>query len=286
MQKLTRILAIIVMVISALVLVLSLAGIAGTWIIRGQLATDLVEIATLAEARATQAKRGLDLLDAALTRAHDQVQGVEQEVQALGTNLEENRPLLSSISDRLGLELSPLVESARETVATVRETVVAINSAIEAINAIPFISIPVPAMERMEQLSQDVNSVRTQVQDLRTAIDQRRSEIIQGAVSIITTPTSQIGSTLGEMQATVSGYSKQVGAVQERLSSFKSAIGGWLTWAAVILTLVLLWFAFSQVGLLVLAWRFFSGQDLLAQEPQQTPADLGGTPSAEPERQE
>jgi hypothetical protein len=60
MQNLSRILAVIVMVISALVLVLSLTGIAGAWIVRGQLATDLVDIATEAEARATRAKRGLN----------------------------------------------------------------------------------------------------------------------------------------------------------------------------------------------------------------------------------
>jgi hypothetical protein len=286
LKNLTRILAVIVMVISALVLVLSLTGIAGAWIIRGQLATDLVDIATEAEARATRAKRGLGQLDAALTRAHDQVSGVEQEVQAFGADLEENRPLLSAISDRLGLELGPLFDSARGFMTTIRETIAAVNGAIEAINAIPFVSIPVPELERMEQLSQDVDNVRTEVQDLRTAIDQRRSEIIQGSVSIVTTPTSKIGSTLGEMQATVSEYSQQAGAVQERLSDFKSAIGGRLTWAAVILTLILLWLAFSQVGLLVLAWRFFSGQDLLAQEPQPIPVELDRTPSSELEGQE
>ena len=60
----------------------------------------------------------------------------------------------------------------------------------------------------------------------------------------------------------MSGYSEQVGAVQEGLSSFKAAIGGWLTWVTVILTLLLLWIAFSQAGLLVLGWRLFSSQPL------------------------
>jgi hypothetical protein len=279
MQNLKRILAVIVMVISALVLVLNLAGIAGAWIVRAQLATDLVDIATEAEARATTAKRGLDRLDAALSRTHDQVAGVERDVQAFGADLEQNKPLLSAITDKLGVELGPLFDSAREIMTTIRETVTAVNSAIEAINAIPFISIPLPELEKMEKLSQDVDSLRTQVQDLRTAIDQKRSEIIQGAVSIVTTPTSQIGSTLGEMQATVSGYSQQIGAVQEGLTTFKAEIGGRLTWAAVILTLILLWLAFSQIGLLVLGWRFFSGRDLLARERQETPAGPDTTQS-------
>ena len=135
------------------------------------------------------------------------------------------------------LDGTQLFESAREVMTTIRERVAVVSSAIEAINALPFISIPVSEMERMERLSQHIDSVRTQVQDLRTALDQRRSEIIQGAVSIVTT--------LGEMQGTVSGYSDQIDAVQEGLSDFKPAIGGWLTWVTVIFTLMLLSIAVS-----------------------------------------
>ena len=66
-----------------------------------------------------------------------QVSAVEQEVQGFGTNLEQNKPLLAAISDRLGLSLSPLVERAREIMTAMREAVAAVNGAVEAINAVP-----------------------------------------------------------------------------------------------------------------------------------------------------
>jgi hypothetical protein len=273
MQTSKRILAVIIMAISVLVLVVSLTGIVGAWIVRAQLTTDLVGLATEAEARASTIKRGLDLLDTTLTRARVQVAAVEQDVQTFGADVEENKPLLTAISDKLGIELSLLVDSAREIMTSIREAVAAVNSAIEAINAIPFVSVPTPELNTLQKLSQDVESFRTEVQDLRAAIDRRRSEIILGTVSIVTTPTSLIGSTLGEMQASVSGYSQQLSAVRERLSNFKSAIERGLTWAAVILTLILLWVAFSQIGLLVLGWRAYSDKDLLARERQETPTD-------------
>lgn len=268
MQTLKRILAAVVIVISVLLLVLSLAGIVGTWILRAQLAEDLVRVATAAETQAAAVRQGLDRLDTALSRARDEVAGVEQDVQAFGTDVEENKPLLASISGVLGAQLSPLVDSAREIMAGVREAVAAVNSAIEAINALPFVSVPTPELVGVKKLAQDVEAFRTQVQELRAAVDQRRIEIIQGATSLITTPASQIHSTLDEMQTSVSGYSRQLGAIEERLSVFKSSIGGRLTRAAVVLTLLLLWFAFSQAGLVVLGWRFFSGKDLLAREDQ------------------
>ena len=277
MQTFKRILAAILMAISVLVLVLSLAGIVGTWIVRAQLHTGLMVVATAAETQAARVQQDLDRLDVVLTLARGQVTAIEQEVQAFGTSLEENRPLLAAISDAVGIDLSPLVESARQTMTTVREAVVAVNSAIEAVNTIPFISVPVPELQTLQQLSQDVEDFRTEVQAVRTAIDQRRSEIIQGTVSIVTTPVSEIGTTLDEMLETVSGYSQQVGAVQDGLSGFKATIGRTLTWVAVGLTLILLWIAFSQGVLSVLGWRAFSGNDLFSQAQQETVRDLDTT---------
>jgi prefoldin subunit 5 len=266
MQTFRRALIAIGMAVSILLLVLSLTGIAGTWIVRDQLHTDLMAVATAAETQATRVQQGLDRLDAVLTLARGQITAMEREVQAFGTSLEENRPLLAAISDAIGIDLSPLVESAQQTMATVREAVVAVNSAIEAVNAIPFISVPVPELQTLQKLSQDVEAFRTEVQAVRTAIDQRRSEIIQGTVSIVANPVSEIGATLDEMSDSVSGYSQQVGAVQDGLSGFKAAIGRTLTWVAVGLTLSLLWIAFSQGVLLVLGWRAFSERTLQPRE--------------------
>ena len=268
-----RILAVVIMIFSVLVLLLSLTGIVGTWIVRNQLNTDLVDIVTAAEARVSTTKQGLDRLEAVLVQARSHITTVEQDVQAFGADLEQNRPLLAAISDKLGLNLAPLLDSAREIMTTVRETVAAVDSAIEAINAIPFVSVPVPELERAKKLSQEVDNFRTEVQNLRTAIEERRSEIIGGAISFVTTPTSQLGSALDEMQATISDYGQQLSGVQEGLSAFKSAIRRWLTWTAVISTLILLWLAFSQTVLLVLGWRAFSNQPLLPGERRDPPTD-------------
>lgn len=269
MDVLKRICAVIVMVISILVLALSLTGVVGTWMVRADLDTGLVSIVADAEARAANLKQGLDQLDTALAQARDQVAAVEQEVETFGADLDQNRPLLTAISDKLGLDLTPLVDQAREIVTTIRETVAAVNSIVESINTLPFVSKPIPELEALNKLSQDIETFQAEVQNLRLTIEQKRSEIIGGAVSLIATPASQIRGSLDEMQTTVSTYSQQIGTVQEGLSDFKSTIGKTLTWVAVILTLLLLWIAFSQAGLLVLGWRAFSGRDLLPRKRQE-----------------
>lgn len=261
MQNLKRILAAIVMVISILMLLISLIGIFNVWRIRPQLTADLLALATEAETRVTNMLSGLDQIDTAFASAQEQVTGIEQDLQTFGSDVEENRPLATAISDRLDFGVLPLIESTHELLINILDGAETLNSTIEALNAVPFVSIPTAELERTENLAQTLDDLQTQTQDLRTTMDQRRSEIIQGTVVIVTDRTSQFISTLDEMQTSISNYSQRLGALEERLSNFQEAIGNWLTWVAVLVTLILLWFIFSQVVVLALSWRYFSGQE-------------------------
>jgi len=260
------------MVVSILALVLSLAGIAGTWIVRGKLSAALVGLVTNVETMATSAKQGLDQLDATLTQAGDQVAALEQGVQTLGTNVEENKPLLTGLSDVLKSTLGPLVDKARELMASLSEAVAAVNSAIEAVNAIPFLSADIPEITALDTLSQELESFSSEVQNLIATIDEKSSEIVNGVTSILTTPLSKISGALDQMQATISGFSQQVGEVQQGLSNLKSALPKLLTLGAVILTVVWLWLAGSQAALFVLGWRGFAGLDILPRRQKELKA--------------
>jgi len=266
-----RILAAIVMGISVLVLVLSVAGIVGVWIARSQLTEDLVGVLAAAETRANMAQQKLGELDATLTQTSDQIALVEQQVLEVGADLEQGGSLLTAISERLGVDVAPLVDRARGLLGTIREASAALSSITEVINGLPFISSLVPDLDLLNNLSQEMESLQAEIQNLQTVIEQKRTEIIQGAVSFITTPASQIRSTLDQLQVTVSGYSQQLAALQEALSTLKVIVENGLIWMAVILTLMLLWLALSEVALFVVGWRAFAGRDILVRKQHQAP---------------
>jgi chromosome segregation ATPase len=274
MRILKRIVAVVIMVTSVLVLVLGLAGIAGTWMVRSRLDDGLGRIMTAAEAEAVGAQQELDRLDAALAQASTQIAAVEQEVQALGTDLDQNKPLLTALTDKLGVDLAPLAARAREMMDTIRETVAAVNSVVETINALSFVSKPIPELEKLNALAEEIDTFEAEVQNLRLTIEQRRSEIIAGGVSIVTTPAARIRGGLDRAQATVSGYNQRLGTLQENLSALGATVGQWLTWLAVILTLILLWLALSQAALFVLGWRALRGQDILPRRQKEASAEF------------
>ncbi len=272
MRTLERALAVVIVVVSTLVLLLSLAGIVGTWIVRDKLSTALVDLITNVETMAASVKQGLDQLDATLTQAGDQVTALEQGVQTLGTNAEENKPLLTGLSGAIKGALGPLLDKAQELMTSLSEAVAAVNSAIEAINAIPFLSADIPEITALDELSQELESFSSEVQGLVTTIDEKSSEIINGVTSTLTTPLSKMGGTLDQMEATISGLSQQVGDVQQGLSNLQSAVPKWLTLGAVVFTVGWLWLALSQAALFVLGWRGFSGLDILPRKQKELEA--------------
>jgi SMC interacting uncharacterized protein involved in chromosome segregation len=115
---------------------------------------------------------------------------VEQEVQGLGTDLDQNKPLLTALAERLGIDLAPLAERARELMDSIRETAAAANSIVETINALPFVSKPIPELEKLNTFAEEIDIFEAEIQNLRLTIEQRRSQIIAGGVSIITTSPS------------------------------------------------------------------------------------------------
>jgi hypothetical protein len=274
MQRINRILAIIVMVISVLVLIVSLAGIIGVWIVRTQITASLEEVVANAETRVIRVEQGLDQINAELADASDQVTEMENNLQSLGDDIEQNKPLVTAVTDGLESKLSPFIDTANRIATTIIGGAAALNSTVETLNALPFISIPNPEFENIDRLSQEFEDLQSQVQEVRITIDQRQSEIIQGAVSIVTEPLSRINSRLDTLQSRVSGYSEGYAAIQAGLEEFQASIGRWLTYAALLVILMMLWLALSQAGLFVLGWRFYSGKDLLAGVSQAAPPSM------------
>ena len=265
MRTAERVLSVVVMVISALMLVLSPVGIAGSWIVRGQLLSDMEQIVTAAESRAETVQQELNRLGSTLVQVADEVAAVERGVQGLGADadLDENSLPLSALSDRLDLELGSLIDKADEIMAKIRETVTAVNAIVEGINALPFVTRRVADPEALNKLSEDLDGLMMEAEDLRNAVDRAQSEIVEGAVALIVVNATRIGDMLETMQARVSGYSQEVDRLREGLSSLQAAVRRWLTWGAVALTAILSWLALSQIALAVLAWRAFLGQDVL-----------------------
>src|SRR5262245_22191366 len=114
MKILKRVISVIVIAISLVVLVLSLAGIILGWNTKARLTTSILDVLTEAETRLEEVDQRLNQVDTSLSEVRQDIAEAEESVGALGTDAEENRRLMTVISDTVGAKVIPLVDRANE----------------------------------------------------------------------------------------------------------------------------------------------------------------------------
>lgn len=264
MKILKSVISVIVIAISLVMLVLSLIGIVWGWNTTSQLSTGIVNILTEAETSLQEADQRLGLVDSALAQTRDGIAEVDAKVKAMGTDAEENKRLMTVISDTVGAKVVPLVNKANNAINTFQQTITVLDSTIATLNTLPFMSIPTPDLSTLRQISDELATLQTAVSEFQAALSERRSELIQGTVTLLSNSLNRIDQLLERIQSPVSEARQRLGVTQSRLAQLKESIPTALNIAALANTLLLLWVGFGQVALLILGWRFLTGKDLLA----------------------
>ena len=107
LKQIGRVLAII---IASLVIVLSVAGIVGSWWANMVLSDVTNKVTSLINSGATIAGTGVNRADQLVTDGRAEVKNASDTVTAVGQNLEENSPVLTALSDRVETRLGPTVD--------------------------------------------------------------------------------------------------------------------------------------------------------------------------------
>ncbi|HSN76279.1 MAG TPA: hypothetical protein VL334_14485 [Anaerolineae bacterium] len=246
-----KILRWLIIVVAVLVLLGSIAGIAGAWWLHST-ATDVTlqafsTIDTAVGVVDTAASRADDLVQ----RGRTEVQQVEETIIAVGTDVEANKPLLTELSSRINERLTPTVEQLRTTLAPVSGAIQSVRALVDFINAIPFISETPPAVEELEsalnRLDEAAANARQVGDTIKTTVVDGSSQMTQQTVDLLTSLTSGVDDWLAEAQSAVDTLQTEMAALQERLALLRSQLLLIYSLAAVGATLLLFWIMYSQV---------------------------------------
>jgi phage shock protein A len=254
-----KILRWLIIIVAVLVLLGSIAGIAGTWWLHSAV-TDVTlqafsTIDTAVGVVDTAASRADDLVQ----RGRTEVQQVEETIIAVGTDVEANKPLLTELSSRINERLTPTVEQLRTTLAPVSGAIQSVRALVDFINAIPFISETPPAVEELEsalnRLDEAAANARQVGDTIKTTVVDGSSQMTQQTVDLLTSLTSGVDDWLAEAQSAVDTLQTEMAALQERLALLRSQLLLLYSLAAVGATLLLFWIIYSQVVVIRHQWQ-------------------------------
>jgi hypothetical protein len=255
LKKIGRVL---IVVIAVLVIVISLGGIVGAWGISSAVSNVTLKVFSVIQT-------GAEVVDAAASRVETLVQTARSEVQqasdmvtTAASNLQENRPVLMALSERLETRLGPTVDKVQEAVAPVHDVLVTVSSAVSFANSVPFIQERAPRLEQLDQTLTQLSGLAADVQQLRTtlraAVTEKADELTQGVATALIDLATRIDGRLAETQSNVQALQSDIAALQGRMQTLQSALLLAFNLSALLATLIYIWVIYSQVVVIRHHW--------------------------------
>ena len=263
MDVVKKILAILVIVICVVFIIASLAGVYYSWSLNTPMTKAITGTLTGVERVLEVADTSLERVNTRLGEAQANVDTIEENVETAGDTLSESSIVYEVLDRTVGDELFPKIVAAQETVAALAGSVVAFNDTLVAMNEVPFVEVPT-ITEELETASENLTAIQNDVEETRAELRAIREEAISKPVTAITSRTSRISDRLESAQTALTTTHGNFGENLVTIGEIKDRVPGIFDLISIALTIVFLWVALGQAGLIVLAWGSFQGHSPFA----------------------
>ena len=136
----------------------------------------------------------------------------------------------------------------------------------------PLISALESAQAAMEDVNQGMSSVTGLVSGLEELLDS--AGLLKNLLPGVAEGIDNFSNNLDGLQTTLEESGSKVVKARGLLETVEVSVARWIDTLSVILTVMLLWLAFSQASLFIHGWRYATGVDLL--EKRGLPAEESG----------
>lgn len=257
-----KILSWILIVLSGLFFIASVAGIAAVWIyntpLTHELTTELQNIDTqLAAAQTTltsseiELRRALRIVDAAQT-ALDKLKAQ--------SNSADN--LLDTIQNTLDDRLLPELKTTRDRIDAARGTLQQLQSLLAGVSGfIPGVDLGVPD-KLLADLIQSANSLGAEITNVE-ALAKQTSLFVSDTSYLLGGDLTETRASLQSFITSIQEYQTKITGWREQVADLLEGTPRWIDQASIGLTVFLLWFAFSQFGVLLHGLNMRRGGDPL-----------------------
>ena len=248
--------------LSSVLLVASLVGIGAAWYYNEPLTKETVTRLDNVEHEMALAQTALQDAQAELERALRFVDSAEEALKGFSEQTAVAKGFLDTVTDVLDETIKPGLEKSREQIDLAQKTLDDLRASIEALNRIPFVNLEVPDDGMLDSFVKITDSLESEV---------ARVEGVAGQASTFLNDTSYLmGGDLQEtrdninnLQVVVDEYVDKIGTWRDQIADLKAKLPGWIDRTSLILTAALLWFGFSQFGLLLHGIAMLKGRNPL-----------------------
>ena len=245
-----RILAGLTLLLAAVVLLLSLAGGIGVWVVKEPATTHATGAFKRIDGALDTAEQGLGQVKTSLARAAERLASVKEEQRKLALEARKGTALGRVLGRTVRQTIAPEIDNAHEKLHTVAEAAVVVNTVLEDVGNFTFLSAVGLNTDRLTEMNNRLADVGPAAWELSRLLGDPEPDADAGA------QLSRIEQTVITLQGLVADYESQVMQVRQRAGDVKARALSWVTPVAVLVSLISFWVALSQLCLLSRAWSW------------------------------
>ena len=244
-----RIIAGLLVLLSAILLVLSLVGIGAIWYYNEPLTREARDQLTGVDSELALAEATLKSSEKELERALRIVDATQEALEKLSEETNSAGNLLENIQGTLDDHLLPELKTTRGRILEARTTLENLQAVLTGVNSfIPGVDLGIPD-NLLTDLISSARSLDTEIANMETLATQA-STFVGDTSYLLGGDLTETRESLQTFLSSIQDYEKKVAGWREQATYTLDHAPRWIDQASIILTIFLLWFALSQFSLL------------------------------------
>ena len=237
-------------VLSSTFLILSILGIALAWIYNEPVTREAVSRLQEVDSQLTQIQTDLRNAKAEVERALRIIQSAEDALASLTQQTTDAKTLLEDVNATLDDKLIPGLEATRTNITEVRNTLEDLRETLKQINELPFVNLSIPGDELLLSIIDQVDALDGEIVNVQD-LAQRASTFINDTSYLLGGDFNETKQKLEDLVLVLAEYDQKVTDWRGQIADILESAPRWIDNASLSLTLGLLWFGFSQFGLIL-----------------------------------
>ena len=237
-------------VLSSTFLILSILGVALAWIYNEPVTREATSRLQEVDSQLTQTQTDLRNAKAEVERALRIIQSAEDALASLTQQTTDAKTLLEDVNATLDDKLIPGLEATRTNITEVRNTLEDLRATLKQINELPFVNLSIPGDELLLSIIDQVDALDGEIVNVQD-LAQRASTFINDTSYLLGGDFNETKQKLEDLVLILAEYDQKVTDWRGQIADILESAPRWIDNASLSLTLGLLWFGFSQFGLIL-----------------------------------
>ena len=250
------------MVFASVFLLFDLYGLIQVWHFRPKVTTSLLTGLDTIDSTLKTTSAGLLTLDLALDNAMRMVNTLDNTTQALAGTLRDTRLMVAPITTLFSLDLPNTISSTQTSLASAQSSALLIDNIMTALTNIPLLSLgqytpSIPLNVALGEVSTSLDNLSPSFSTIERSLKKTDLDLtsLQVEIIVIGNDIAQFKQNLVDAQEIVTQYQLLVESFQKQSETAHKVIPGWITTAAWVVTMILVWLGVTQVSVFLQGWE-------------------------------